>query len=314
MFNLGRGWQSSVTSGLGVVSALLAASSPVAAQEEPGAAGLVSDLTRIIAIEESTGWFLDAQELDDVYPTLLESVCRATPEARRAALAWFAEESQKKGDPEALYQRNGGEMSKEVARALTLDRAHRALERAVERAPADCPFWIRPEPDFDGRQTDRNRFTLSLETGGLVQLRQTVDTWTFGGGGYGRLLPAYGFGGDITLLFGVEFGGGAMLRPRTDPTEFVINYFPALPLVARLHDVTWQYDFEVAPVALFQADDTRLSYGVRGGFALGIVALRTRGFLPWGGAHVAYEHYFDGARPSAHFVRGGLRVGIMWDP
>ncbi len=100
-----------------------------------------------------------------------------------------------------------------------------------------------------------------------------------------------------------------------EPTELVINYFPALPVVLRFHDVSWHYDAEIAPVSWFQADDGDFSYGVRLGGGIGVAALRTRGFLPWAGLAIGYEHYFEsGGRPEAHFIRGGLRVGFMLDP
>jgi hypothetical protein len=79
--------------------------------------------------------------------------------------------------------------------------------------------------------------------------------------------------------------------------------------------VAWHYDFEVAPVALFQADDGNISFGGRVGFAIGVFALRTRNVLPWVGAGIAYEHYFEsGGRAPAEFLRGGLRAGAVWDP
>ena len=66
---------------------------------------------------------------------------------------------------------------------------------------------------------------------------------------------------------------------------------------------------------MFQADDQDFSYGVRIGGTIGVAALRTRGFLPWAGLAVACERYFENdARAAATFVRGGLRVGLMWDP
>jgi hypothetical protein len=225
---------------------------------------------------------------------------------RRVALA---------GDPRALYEAAGRRRSRAVSHALDVGRQHRALRLASAGAEQDCPFWVEADPEFQGRQTDRNRFTLSLETGGNAQLRQTAGTWTLGGGGLARVLPGYGFGGRFSVLAGIEFGGGAMLRPNTDPTEFVINYFPALPIILRLHDVAWHYDFELAPVAIFQADDGDFSFGGRAGFSMGLFALRTRGVLPWAGAAIAYEHYVEsGGRPAAHFIRGGLRVGVVWDP
>lgn len=282
---------------------------------DPAAAGLLHDLSRIVGSQEGSGWFVDEDALDDVYPTLMESLCRTPQESRQRALTVLRERARRLGDPRARWERAGREVTAAVDAARRAQRELRALERAVDGAERDCPFWVEPDPEFRGLQTDADRFTLSLETGGLVQLRRTAGSWTFGGGGYGRLLPGYGFGGDVTLLVGPEFGGGAMLRPNTQPTEFVINYFPAIPVVLRVHRGSWQYEGEVGAVGLFQADDSSLSLGTRVGGAVGVKALRTRGVLPWAGVAVAYEHYFpSGGRPRAHFVRGGLRVGLMWDP
>jgi hypothetical protein len=292
---------------------VLSTSSARAHDSQEAIEGLVADVERVVAAEEAGGWFLDREELGDLYPALLESVCRASEEARRGALGLLERRVRAAGDARAVYEASGRQRTSSVERALTAERRRRALELAMQGAGQDCPFWAQPDADFLGRQTDRNRFTLSLETGGMAQLRQTAGTWTLGGGGIVRLLPGYGFGG-VSLLAGVEFGGGAMIRPQVQPTEFVINYFPALPVLVRFHDVSWHYDFELAPVALFQADDGDFSYGGRVGFSTGVFALRTRGVLPWAGAAVAYEHYVEsGGRPSAHFFRGGLRVGVVWD-
>jgi len=279
------------------------------------ATALLSDLERIVDAEESAGWFLDEDALRSIDKTVLESVCRVPESARRAALAELLRRYEESGgSARALYERKGKVLDSEVKAALFLERQLVALQAALRRTD-ECPFWVEPDPFFLGRQTNRNRFTLNLESGGSAQVRATEGTWTLGGGGLVRLLVAYGFDGRYTLLGGAEFGGGAMLKPRTEPTEIVINYFPAIPLVFRVHHVAVHYDFEVAPVALFQADNGDFSYGVRGAFGLGIAALRTRGIIPWGGGHVAYEYYAPGGgRAAQHFVRGGLRVGFIWDP
>lgn len=295
-----------------VLATLLVAPSALAAPELSGAAaGLRIDLERIVTAEESDGWFLDDDAYGEMRQALLESVCR-TPQADRVSTL-LAVKSEATADPEQLYER-AGELDAATKRALHARRRYEALERAMAEADEACPFWVKPDPGFLGRQTDRERFTFSLETGGLGQLRQTAGTWTLGGGGYARLLPGYGFG-DVTIMGGWEFGGGAMLRPNTSPTELVINYFPAIPLVVRFNDVSWHYDIEAGPVGLFQADDPSVSYGARVGFAVGVFALKIRGVLPWLGAAVAYDHYFpSGGRPRAHFIRGGLRAGVVWDP
>jgi len=285
------------------------------ADDLDGARGLLSDVTRIVAGQEAVGWFSDTVAFRDIERPLLESVCRTTPAARAAALLGLRKAREHAGDPRAIYAR-AGVLTDEVESALTVDRQLRALEFTLARVEADCPFWLPPEPGFKGRQTDRGRVTLSLETGGNIQFRYTEGNLSFGGGGLGRLMPGYGFeSGRFTVLAGVEFGGGAMVRPDTSASQFIINYFPAVPLVFRTHHLNTQYDVEIAPVALFQADNTTPSYGGRVGFAFAFTGLRQRDVLPWAGAAVAYEQYLPGGgRERMHFVRGGLRVGFVWDP
>ncbi len=281
----------------------------------PSTEALLADIERIVDSEETTGWFLDDQAYDDIRGTVLASVCRAPVYARKQALAELERRHQEAGSARERFESAGRLMTSEVREALFIERELGALTLGVERSDSDCPFWVDVEPNFLGRQTDRHRFTLSLESGGSAQLRETEGSWTLGGGGLARLLAGYGLGGRATLLGGIEFGGGAMLKPHTEPTEFVINYFPAIPIVIRLRNLAWHYDFETAALALFQADNGAFSYGVRGAFGIGLSALRARSILPWAGATVAYEYYIpSGGREAQHFIRGGLRVGFQWDP
>jgi len=284
------------------------------AQDLQGARSLLSDVARVVAAEESEDWFSDREALAAIEEPLLESVCRTTPEARAWALAGLKRRHAALGDPAELYKASL-ELTSEVEEALTSKRQLAALQHALSRVESECPFWIRGQPGFPGLQSDSQRITLSIESGGNVQLRYTEKHWTFGGGGLGRFLVGYGFNGRHSLFGGVEFGGGAMLRPNTNASQFVINYFPALPFVFRTRQLTWHYDVELAPVAVFQADNTRLSYGGRIGGAFGFTALRRRNVLPWAGLAIAYEHYLEGGgRGPTHFIRGGLRIGLPWDP
>jgi hypothetical protein len=273
---------------------------------------LLRDLERIVNAEESSGWFSDEEALLDVRDDVLGSVCRAPEAARDSAIRKLSADSAALGDARTLFKTRG--LDDTVERARFVERQLVVLKHATESAQASCPFWVRVEPNFSGRQSDRNKFMLNLESGGNAQLRVTEGTVTIGAGGLGRVLMGYGFGGDLTLLSGVEFGGGAMLKPGVEPTEFVVNYFPAVPVIFRLRDVAWHYDVELAPVALFQADDSDFSFGFRTGVGAGLSGLRTRNLLPWAGAVIAYEHYFgSGGRAPAHFLRGGVRVGVAWD-
>jgi len=275
---------------------------------------IFADIERLVASRASLGWVVDRVELDDMYPALLESICPAVTGAREIAHRRLQRESSERGDPRALYQADR-ELSSRVKAALAAQRRLLALEHGLAGAERECPFWLEVDPAFEGIQTDRNRFTLNVESGGVAILRETAGDWTLGAGGFGRVMPAYGFGGSWTLLAGGEFGGGALIRPGDETTGLAVNYFMAAPVVARVHDVAWHYDLELAPVALFLTDDTRISYGARVGTTVGISALRTSGFIPWAGVSVAYEYYLEsGGRPEAHFIRSGFRAGLSWDP
>ena len=296
-----------------LLAALLTAARPARAADAEGAEGLYRDIERIAAAQEAGEWFLDAAALREIEQPLFESVCHATADARAATRARLLRESAAAGDARRLMAVHG--WSGEVKAALSAQRRLLALDHALALATTPgCPFWVLPEPGFRGRQTDFRKWTLSIETGGGPQLRFTKGTTTFGGGGNGRLLAGYGFANKLSLLVGPEFGGNAMVRPGTQASQFVINYLPAVPIVLRLHRPTFHLEVETAPVALFQADDTRFSWGGRVGVGLGFVTLRQRGFLPWAGIGASYEYYASGARPAAQYLRGGFRVGVMWPP
>ncbi len=285
---------------------------PVAS--DASVAALLFDLERIVRAEESSGWLIDAAAERRIHPDVMESVCRVVPSVRALALERVEAEGHALGDPRALYREAGDQLTTSVEVVISASRRLAALRHAVEVAPEECPFWLSPEPEFRGVQGTRDRGILNFDTGGTVQLRSTEGSLTLGAGGFGRLLAGYSFT-HVSVLAGVELGGGAMLEPNTDPTEFVINYLPALPLIVRLHHQAWNFDLEAASVALFQAGNSELSYGVRGGLTVGISSLRIRGILPWVGLGIATEYHFESlARPEALYLRSGFRVGGVWDP
>ncbi|MBP9086374.1 MAG: hypothetical protein KBG15_09680 [Kofleriaceae bacterium] len=277
-----------------------------------GSFGILADLKRIVLAEEANGWLLDRVAINAMYPVVLQTVCRASENARQVALRDLLAQQARVGDPKALYRRSGA-LTSAVAAALHVQRMHATLQAVVDGAAADCPFYLRPQRGYDGRQTDRNRMTLSMETGGLVQFRYTNQEFSYGGGGGLRILPGYGFG-RWSLLGGLELSGGAMVKAN-DTSKFVLNYFPALPVVVRLRGTMWHADVEAAAVSLLQGDNTNLSFGGRLGVGIGISALRTRFIIPWAGIGIAYEYFAEsGGRSAASFVRGGFRLGFQWAP
>ncbi len=293
--------------------AVAQSATPTPGPDPEGAQSLVLDVERVVAAHEVDDWFADREAMRSIEMHLLPSVCRASPQARAAALSALEAKHAALGDAKGLYAKRGA-MSGAVARALTAERELKALSVTLARQD-ECPFWIEAEPGFHGLQSDRKRVTLSVESGGDVRLRVAHQHVSAGGGGVGRLLFGYGLDGVFTLLTGPEFGGGALLRPNSNASSFIVNYFPAVPLILRTRQPTWHIDVEVAPVVLFEADNTRLSWGGRVGASFGLTTLRRRNILPWAGLAVAYEHYFDGGgRGPINFLHGGLRVGLPWEP
>lgn len=289
-----------------------AQSAPSEREQVSASEALRFDLQRIVSAAAGGSWLIDELEQTAIQRDVMESVCRATPAVRAHALAHLEAAHARQGDARQLYDR-AGELTDEVEAALATSRELEALRRAVAAA-GSCPFWVHPEPTFRGRQSTRDRWVINFDTGGTAQLRRTQGDWAVGAGGFGRVLGGYSFT-RLTLLAGLEFGGGALVEPNEQPTSLVVNYIPALPLLVRLHRDSWNVDFEAASVGLFQASNTSLSYGVRGGVTIGVSALRVRGVLPWVGLAVASEYHFaNSARPEAWYLRSGLRVGGVWDP
>ena len=277
----------------------------------PAVAALIADVERVVVAHEEAGWFIDDQEYASIVPTLLESACRVTPPARRAALERLA--SQADTDPERLYRRQG-EMTADVEAALRARRSWEAFRRTLERTD-ECPFFVLPTEDFQGRQTERNKWIVHLEGGGVAEAVRMAGRLAVGGGGNGRLLLGRGFGDSISVLAGGEIGGGAVLRRPDDSDQFSLKYLAAMPIVLRLHELNWLYDVEIAPLAMLQGDDLGLQWGARLGGLVGLSALRARDFLPWVGVALAVDQYFEGdGLPSAQVLRGGIRVGIRWLP
>lgn len=298
--------------------ATLASESIASADDMPkdydprGADGLRVDIDRIVTTEEATGWTVDRSEYDYMHSWVLQSVCRATPEARQLLSDRLASERAVAGNARNLYLKAAKKMTTEAKHALHLERMHTILQRAMAD---ECPFWLEPVKGFDGRQTDRNRVTLNLETGGLFALRYATQQVGIGFGPSARLQLGVGFD-YITILGGIELSGAAMLR-QDEPgsTDFVLNYLPALPITVHFRSVNWIYSVETGAVSLFQGESPGINFGVRAGFGVGYMALRNRYFTPWAGISLWQELYFgNDDRPGAGFLRGGLRVGVIYDP
>jgi hypothetical protein len=79
-----------------------------------------------------------------------------------------------------------------LLRGSTAVSCTRTPARAI--ADNDCLFRVKRKKGYEGRQTDRNRFTLNFETGGLAQFRYAANQPTVGARPSIRIVAGLGFG------------------------------------------------------------------------------------------------------------------------
>lgn len=295
--------------------ALLLTAVPALAEDLTARAveALVQDIRKLVAAQEDMGWKIDAYEIEDLMPDALVSVCRTSEAVRRQALGRLDRRIAELGGPlqEAFAQTGSID---ELGELVTATRQRDLLAEALLRAPAQCPLWLAPDPEFRGIQTDAHRFTLTVEAGGILLAQVSGGRRDIGGGGSGRLLLLYGLDHSWSLLGGAELGGSALFQRGEETTQFPLQFQLAAPLVLRHHLLTFHHDLELAPLFFFTEDDTRLSYGVRMGGLLGLSTFRIRGIIPWAGLGLAFEYLFKSAyRPQVAALKGGARAGFDWD-
>src|SRR5688572_26129085 len=118
-----------------------AAPAPVTPELERQADALFADVERLVAARASLGWVVDRVELDDMYPSLLETLCPAAPGARQLAHQRLERESSERGDPRVLYQADR-DLTSRVKAALAAQRRLLAFEHGLAGVERDCPFWL----------------------------------------------------------------------------------------------------------------------------------------------------------------------------
>jgi hypothetical protein len=284
--------------------------------DDPVQSALYADLRQVVDTEQRTGWIIDQAEYEDAAPTVLQSVCQVSEEQRIKLLDWFDRRIDELGGPaERAYEREGKDLDA-IDELLTLERMRGTLIHADEQASERCPFWLEADPEFSGVQTDTHKFILLGESfGGLSLIFR--DGIQFGGGGAFRLFGGWGPTDRLTLALGVEVGGqGAVSGVGTDEEqELQARPTGALPLLIRLHDDTWVYDFEVAAITQYYQEALSLPPGVRAAFGIGIGSVRIGSFMPMAVGFIGYEfepEFKD--LPVSHAIRLGTRVGLNFDP
>jgi hypothetical protein len=276
---------------------------------------LYDDLRIIVQSHETTEWLIDEYEIQDLAPSVLQSVCQVEPAQRQALRAWLSGEIERQGGPaREAWEREGRELSA-ISRLLSLERTLLALDWADSVAQEKCPFYLLPDADFAGVHGNAARFVLLAESSGGGAMFIRDGTLRFGGGGAGRLLAGAGLDPSWTLAAGAEFGGGgAFALDDFDNPTLSATAFAALPVLLRFRDETVIYDLDLAPLSMLSTDSFEWPPAVRVAVGAGVVTPRIAGFMPTIVLQLGYEWHppEDGGEPW-HVLRVGTRIGVDLD-
>ena len=276
---------------------------------------LYSDVRQVVETRERIGWLIDRHEIESATPSVLQSVCQVREEDRFELLEWLERRIDEEGGPAELAYEEVDEDLGEIEELLTLERMRDTLAHADATAARDCPFYLKPDADFSGVQTDTDRFIVVAESFGGLSIIIQDESVLLGGGGALRIIPAYGLGDRVTVGLGFEMGGiGGVSQGES---EQVVTARPAggVPFLFRVHDDTWLYDLELSAITQYADGDVRFPPGIRVAPAVGISSVRITGIMPVALGMVAYEYlppFKD--LPASHAIRFGTRVGVDFDP
>lgn len=275
--------------------------------------GLYVDLRKAVELRESSGWIVDDLEVAQAAPSAIESACSAQPWARERLLAWLDAQVLAEGGPaQGIFEAEGD--TRRFREVRRIERIRTFLDHLDRIASHECPYWLQPEDDFAGLQTDESRFVLIAETiGGAAMFFQDGGS-VLGGGGGARLMPGYGFDERFTVAGGFEVGAfGTLDKDDAGNRAFTGNVALAVPVMLRIRDVSRVYDFEVALTTRWENGEARLPMGVRFGAGIGVSTLRVLNLMPHLVIWVGYEIAPATDTGSAvHTLWLGSRVGFDW--
>jgi hypothetical protein len=297
--------------------ALLAVSSACATlPDAPLQRALYVDLRKSVQLSDDTGWVVDRVQLESNAEDALRSACQVAPSERDDLDAWISGRLKLEGgSAQAAYLAHHRELGA-ASEALALERTRTLLRYAQAHSGEDCPFWLEPDPEFRGVQTDDGRFVALAETFGYGSAVLERGTTGFGGGGGGRLMLARGFSPRVTMGIGAEVGGtGAFVKNDEGKRGIDTTFTAGFPVLLRILNYSRIVDIEAAPVLRVDPGDTLPPPGVRASIGVGLDTLRSSAFMPYGLLWVGYEYhprFHDD--PADHSIHVGTRVGVDWAP
>ena len=288
-----------------------------AAPAERAERGLYEDLRRVVEHEQRSGsWVIDRYAVEHQADTTLASACRTTPATRVHLDGWLARHIAALGGPsEDAYVRRGRDLGA-VEDIRFYERVRMLLHLAIERGPSECPYWLEPDPDFSGVQTNNHGFGLVLESIGSGALLIQDGHVDLGGSAGGRVMPAWAFSPSVLVAIGPELGGtGSFPTDTAGDRQLVAVFAIGVPVLLRVRNGTQHFDFEVAAMNRFTENDFPFAPSLRFSIGYGLSTIRSGGFLPTGGLWVGYQITpAHGTALGEHAILLGTRVGLDWRP
>jgi hypothetical protein len=283
---------------------------------QPAQRGLYVDARKALNGESRLGWTVDRVEIAEAAAQTEPSACRVLPRDRAALRAWLSQRIASEGGP-AEQQYRAGKDHDELDEVIELERTRALLDDVELHLAADCPFWVKPDPAFEGLHSTSNRWLLIAESMGGGSLSFSGGRVVAGGGGGARIFAGYGIGPRWELALGVEAGGDAVLQKQQDgqgtlAAEGAFRF--GVPMFLRVIDLDWLYDLELAAITRLRDGELR-PWGARVALAGGVSGLRRIGLMPAIQLFVGYEifpaqHGLD----AEHVLRLGTKVGIDYAP
>lgn len=284
--------------------------------DAPVERALYFDLRSVVETQSRVDWVVDEDELDELASAIMTSACQTPAPSRRALRSWIdLRLADAGGSAQAVWAANAQDLS-EAREPLMLERTRAALDYGEQRIES-CPFWLLPDPEFDGVQGNTDRLVFFAESMGSGQIVIQDGDVTVGGTGLARLLPAWGVTERLTIGLGAEMGVASTF-PRTESGGRSVKpvFTGGIPILIQVLDGTLRYDLDLAAVTRASRNEIEgLRFGGRVGFGIGVATPRIAGVMPYIVAWTGYELLAAGAgEPTTHILRGGTRVGINWDP
>lgn len=298
------------------LAALLPGCAPVL-PTEPVERALVRDVGRVIYVRQKVGWVIDEEEIQAVLPDVLRSACQVDEATRAAGLRWLDFEIARRGGPPEVAWQRAGKKLEPIEELLFFARSRLVLARAdVWVKEGKCPFWLEPDPKFDGVQVLARRWIVGAEAGGRLIVGSESGVIGFGAGGGGRLLGGYGLDDRHSLYLAIEGGGGARFTnipvgERATIPDFLATF--AVPVVGRrTFGHSGFVEAELGVMAYFNQVTAQIEPGLRAGVGIGGLYLRLkRGLLPRFTFGVTVDHAPSWGRGAVMTqIAAGLRAGF----